>query len=114
MGNKKIDNVIGIDLGGTNVRAAVINTQGEYLVGEETEIEAARGPKFGLEKINSQVARLIDKFSEPVRGIGVGSTGPLDREKGTIQNPFTLPGWENVSIVNSLQDNFGVPVTAGK
>ena len=111
MGKKYSETVIGIDLGGTNVRAALINADGEYLGGKSVEIEASKGPAFGLEKIRSLVSEVKAESTGPVRAIGIGSTGPLDREKGAIQNPYTLPGWEDVSIVKFLQGHFQVPVT---
>ncbi len=45
--------------------------------------------------------------------LGVGSTGPLDRQWGCIQNPYILPGWEDVDIVIPLREGFGVPVALG-
>jgi len=44
-----------------------------------------------------------------LRGIGIGSTGPLDVNKGILLNPETIPGWVNVPIVPWIEDRFGVP-----
>lgn len=108
-----MDNVIvGIDLGGTIVRAGAFDSQGKMLVVRETPIEAARGPELGLRKIQGLIEAVLEE-SEPkhLLGIGVGSTGPIDRVHGTINNPFTLPTWENVPIIQWLEDAFHVPVT---
>jgi glucokinase len=43
-------------------------------------------------------------------GIGIGASGPVDRALGAIQNPHTLPTWENVDVVTPLSSRFGVPV----
>ncbi|MRR31154.1 ROK family protein, partial [bacterium] len=43
--------VIGIDLGGTNVRVGAVTLQGELLTAREAPIEAARGPQLGLTRI---------------------------------------------------------------
>ncbi|PKO12472.1 MAG: glucokinase [Chloroflexi bacterium HGW-Chloroflexi-10] len=101
---------IGIDLGGTNVRVASITGSGHILKKRETAIEAARGPQAGLEKISTLISKVIGQTEMPIKAIGIGSTGPLDRERGCIQNPYTLPGWEDVDIVRRLQMQFGVPV----
>jgi glucokinase len=50
------------------------------------------------------------KTDHPALALGIGSTGPLDRQRGCIQNPYTLPGWENVDIVTPLRRRFGIPV----
>ena len=102
---------IGIDLGGTNVRAGAFNPQGELIYSTETPIEAARGPQVGLETIYALLENVLKETQQPVLAIGIGSTGPLDRERGCIQNPFTLPGWEDVDIVSPLVQKYGVTVT---
>jgi glucokinase len=104
--------IIGIDLGGTTVRAGAFDSQGKLLVVHETPIEAARGPEFGLKKIQGLIEQVSAECGTKLLvGIGVGSTGPLDPIQGIINNPFTLPTWENVPIVEWLQKSFHVPVT---
>jgi glucokinase len=102
--------LLGIDLGGTNVRAGAITQEGDLLCWRDTSIEAARGPEIGLGTIMDLVVQVADEVNRPILAIGVGSTGPLDRERGCIQNPYTLPGWEDVDIVTPLRERFGVPV----
>lgn len=48
-----------------------------------------------------------------VIGIGVGSVGPIDRERGVIERPlhFAAPGWANVPICELLQERTGFPAT---
>lgn len=103
--------VVGVDIGGTNVRAAAFDFSGQMLSHLQVPIEAAQGPEVGLERITN----LVDEVRRahpgyPLAGIGIGSTGPLDREKGTIENPYTLPTWESVAIVPALSRAFGVPI----
>ena len=111
--------VIGIDLGGTNVRVAGVLPKGgsgvnraRILASMDRPIEAAQGPQAGLEKIASLIEGVKAAVSgRPLAGIGIGSTGPINRERGAIQNPYTLPGWEDVDIVQALAGRFDVPVT---
>lgn len=104
--------VIGIDLGGTNVRAGVLTRDGHLLHVASTPIEAARGPQAGLERINDLIEQVLHATGDfTLQAIGIGSTGPIDRERGAIQNPYTLPTWEDVDIVHPLAGHFGVPVT---
>jgi glucokinase len=42
--------------------------------------------------------------------VGIGATGPINRESGRIQNPFTLPTWDDVPVVDVLRAELGVPV----
>jgi len=104
------DIVVGIDLGGTYVRAGTLDTQGNLISFAEAPIEASRGPREGVQRIQNlieMVLRQVGLFD--LKGIGVGSTGPVDRERGAIQNPYTLPTWEDVDILTPLKEHFGVP-----
>jgi len=104
--------IVGIDLGGTIVRAGTFDSQGKLLIVHETPIEAARGPELGLKKIQEFIEQVLtESGTKSLIGIGIGSTGPLDPIRGIINNPFTLPTWDNVAIVEWMQKSFSVPVT---
>jgi glucokinase len=104
--------IVGVDLGGTIVRAGAFDSGGKLLVMRETPIEAARGPELGLRKIQGLIEQVLaESERKTLVGIGIGSTGPLDPVQGTINNPFTLPTWENVPIIGWMRDVFHVPVT---
>jgi glucokinase len=107
----KNDIFIGIDLGGTNVRAGAVTADGELLACQDTPIEAHLGPQIGVEKIAGLITRVAEQVGGRVQAIGIGSTGPIDRDLGAIQNPYTLPTWENVDIVRLLRERFHVPAT---
>lgn len=105
-----MEGVIGVDLGGTHVRAGVLDRQGKVLSWAEAPIEARRGPEAGVKRINGVIRQALSGAGGVrLLGIGIGSTGPLDREKGAIQNPWTLPTWEYVDIISPLERSFGVP-----
>lgn len=111
-----MDIVIGIDIGGTLVRVGVVDTFGKLLGLREAPIEASRGPQVGLERIAGLVEELlgdqaIAQVAGPLelRGIGIGCTGPVDPLTGIVDNPYTLPTWENVPLTTWLDGRFGVP-----
>lgn len=104
--------VVGIDLGGTIVRAGAFDAQGKMCVVRETPIEAARGPEPGLRKMQGLVEQVwAESGAHRLAGIGIGSTGPVDPIRGVINNPFTLPTWENVRVIEWMEKAFRVPVT---
>ncbi len=108
----KKDIVVGIDLGGTHVRAGAFDAAGDLLAMRETPIEAQRGAQAGLQRIEQLVEQVWrESGAEWLAGIGIGCTGPVDVALGVINNPYTLPGWENVPIVSRLQERFSAPVT---
>jgi glucokinase len=102
--------VIGIDIGGTMVRAGAVARDGHILSIGETTILASEGPQAGMKRITALVESIVNQNDARLLGIGIGCTGPLDLTRGAIQNPYTLPGWEDVPITGPLQDHFSVPV----
>jgi glucokinase len=44
-----------------------------------------------------------------IRAVGIGCGGPLDVERGVVQGPPNLPGWDDVAIVAQAEKAFGVP-----
>jgi glucokinase len=106
------DLLIGIDLGGTNLRVGTITPHGELLEVISEPIEAAQGPQAGIDKTSRMIEALLHRSSKhTLLGIGIGATGPVIRERGTIQNPYTLPTWEDVDIVTPIRERFSVPVS---
>jgi glucokinase len=103
--------VIGVDLGGTILRAGAFDAQGKMLAVRETPIEAARGPESGLRKMQGLIEQVWDQSGAgTLFGIGIGSTGPVDPVRGIINNPFTLPTWENVKLFDWMEKAFHVPI----
>jgi glucokinase len=105
------EGLLGIDLGGTNVRVGVMDREGRVLAWNQVPIEARRGPQAGLERIFQLIEDTLQQI-KPIHllGIGIGSTGPVDRKLGAIQNPYTLPTWENVDVVSPISQRYSVPV----
>ncbi|MCL4561443.1 MAG: ROK family protein [Chloroflexi bacterium] len=104
--------VAGVDIGGTNVRVGVLDLEGKMLGWSEAPIQAERGPEEGLGRIAQLIERTLNQAGQAeLAGIGIGASGTVDRQLGAIQNPYTLPTWENVDIVSQLRGRFGVPAT---
>ena len=75
-----------VDLGGTNVRVGLGDDQGRILAKLTEETEKKKGPGG----ISEQIARMIHSIqpeAEGTQGIGIGSTGPLDPDKGGLMKP---------------------------
>lgn len=106
----KIGVFAGIDIGGTNISIALVSFAGSIIRKKTIETLATEGPKSGISRIKNSIRELISHENKELIAIGIGCTGPVDRESGKIKNPYTLPSWEEFSITKSLQEDFGVPV----
>lgn len=99
---------IGVDLGGTNVRAAKVDEQGHLLqvVKEATEID--KGVDHVIHKIISMIES-IDGYKE-CEGIGMGVPGPVDTKNGKMMLASFLPGFEGYPLVKHFREHFKMPV----
>jgi glucokinase len=105
--------IVGVDIGGMSVVAAVVAAaDGQLLSRESMPTEAERGPEDGTRRVGDLIARVTAEAGmtvEQALGIGIGCTGPIDSVRGRIQNPYTLPTWDDVPLVDSLVERFGKP-----
>jgi glucokinase len=62
-----------------------------------------------LSRLASNVTRLMPADAK-LLGLGIGASGPVDRDQGVINNPDTLPGFTGIKLVAGLQRHLGVPV----
>ena len=104
--------VIGVDLGGTKISVALSNLNGEIISKETVMTNAREGEIAVLNRIIKSVEKVIKDVSanyEEIKGIGIGSPGPLDTKKGTIIYTPNLP-FKNFNLVNPINEKFKVPV----
>ncbi|NJP38346.1 ROK family protein [Alkalicoccus luteus] len=87
---------IGIDIGGTSIRAASVDESGHV-----TTFEQIRTP-FDPEEAVRWIAQTIDGW-ESGSTIGVAAPGPLQAEKGLFLDPPNLPGWHGFPFKEKLE-----------
>ena len=98
--------VIGVDLGGTNVRAGV-SSHGK-IVQQRAENFNSKGSQ---EQTLTQLKQLIRSLMTPtISGIGLGVPSVVDVEAGIVYNVTNIPSWERVPLKEILEDEFRLPV----
>ncbi len=105
---------IGCDLGGTNLRAALVNVESGEVLGQISAPTLAReGHQAVMQRMADLIARLIraaDTTSQAVGGIGIGVPGVLDLEKGETLFLPNLPGtWPHVPLGDTIAELTGLP-----
>jgi glucokinase len=105
--------VIGVDLGGTRIRAARLTPHLDILERVETLTLADTGPDATLNRIKEQIRKVMPQDKSELEGIGISAPGPLNPETGVIYSPPNLDGWHYVPLKAILEEEFGVPVYAG-
>lgn len=103
--------VLGVDLGGTRMRAVLADGYGNILRREDAPTLADGGPESVLARLIDLAAQVQGEAS--LAAIGVGAPGPTDPYRGVVLMGPNLPGWRNVDLRARLGDAFGVPVFVG-
>ena len=114
---KKHEYAIGIDLGGTNVKYALIDSKGVFHFDgilpsmAEVSAEAVIGQ---LAEAVSQVKKVAALNGIDLKGAGIGTPGIVD-ETGRIVvgGAENIRGWENIALAGRLEEISGLPVRMG-
>ena len=108
------DRILAIDLGGTQIRAALADPRGTLLARAATLTHAEEGPEAVIARIIACAEEVLgDVDRTRVMGVGVGAPGPIDPWTGVLYNPPNLPGWKAVPLAERLAAALGLPVQAG-
>jgi len=103
-------NAIGaIDIGGTKIAVGMVNEDGRVLSRTEAPSGIAETYSEGLKLIVSMLRQTAHSVGVSFKGIGIGSTGPVDPFAGCFGDVDFLPGWKDKSIVADLMREFDVP-----
>jgi glucokinase len=103
--------ILGIDLGGTKVEAAIFDGEGKILGRHRTKTEAWRSEEEVFERIAGVAAQAITNSQiEPyqVAALGIGTPGPLDPQTGYIIETANLP-FKNFPLGPRLSERFNCP-----
>jgi glucokinase len=97
---------IGVDLGGTNLRAAIVR-DGVVVRKQSEPCKAKRPEKEVINQLKSMIASLM---VPGVESIGVGVPSVVDVEKGIVYNVANIPAWKEVHLKTILEEAFQLPV----
>jgi len=103
--------LVGVDLGGTQIRAALASADGVMKSRVATLTLAEEGPEAVLERICDQIEQA--KAGQQIAAIGLGAPGPTDPYEGVVLVAPNMPGWHNIPLRQLLARRFGVPVFIG-
>jgi len=110
--------VVGVDLGGTNIVAGAMPEDGSREIAMRTEPTRA---DQGAEAVVDRIARMIETViadtiaetgakRDDFAGVGIGSPGPLDRERGIVIVTPNL-GWRNFPLRDEVANRVGLPAS---
>ncbi|MEJ8737561.1 ROK family protein [Erysipelotrichaceae bacterium HCN-30851] len=98
---------IGVDLGGTNVRVAKVDENGNILQLVKQPTEVDKGREYVVEKIISMIESI--EGYEDCAGIGMGVPGPVDTKNKVMILSTNLPGFKGFEFAKIISDHFKKP-----
>ena len=105
-------NAIGVDLGGTFVKLALVSEQGDFLFEEKRSIGESASKEKILETIKEGIQFVLNKANEDklsVVGIGIGTPGVVDNGI-VVGGANNLNGWKNLNLASIYSTAFHLPV----
>lgn len=103
-----------VDIGGTKIQVGIVDDRGTLLA--EDCVPTGCGSQSAEEAMQKVLMILFEQCKkigiqpEELQGIGVACSGPVNLENGSVENPYTLPGWMGFPIVEYLSVHSGLPV----
>ncbi|MFM7205185.1 MAG: ROK family protein [Planctomycetaceae bacterium] len=104
----------GVDLGGTNIKAALVDDRGRVVAFHTEPTHVSRGPEDGALRMGRAVHALAAAAgiaTHDIARVGLGSPGPLDIPRGLIIRAGNLPGWDNFPLRDRVAAHAGRAVT---
>jgi len=96
-----------VDIGGTKIAVGAVDDNGKVLARAETPTDG-NNYSAGLDAMVRMLQEIASKHDVQFRGIGIGSTGPVDPILGEFGDVDFLPGWRGKKLVPDLEDAFHV------
>ncbi|MFN0054546.1 MAG: ROK family protein [Planctomycetales bacterium] len=103
---------VGIDVGGTNIKAGVVNDTGHPLSHVSVPTAATEGPAAGIERMARAAEQAIAEAGVAkagIRGVGLATPGTMDIPNGMLLDPPNLPGWNDFPIRDAVAVRLRLP-----
>lgn len=108
-----IDAWLGVDLGGTNCRLALVSGAGELLESRRFPTRVDLGPEDLIIRLSQALRELAETASGrglTLGGIGMASAGVIDRPAGVVRTSPNLPRFRDVALGPDLERATGFRV----
>ena len=107
----------GIDLGGTKIQAAIVDSAGKVLGEARRPTPTGGGPRGVAEEMAAALREAAEQAgaeTTALEGVGVGSPGDADEKTGVVSSARNLPDWEgSFPLAETLKEALGTEVRVG-
>lgn len=102
--------LMGVDLGGTNLKVALLSLNGE--IKKKISVMTKQGKQAVLRQIVESIEELLKKArvkKSAVLGLGIGTPGLVDSVHGIVYGLTNIRGWRGVALKKYVERNVGFP-----
>ena len=103
---------IGVDIGGTNIKIALVDFEGKIVYSNTIPTRAELGYEAGVNNIKQAIKDLQQETganNSSIEAIGFGLPGQIDYKEGVVKNLPNIPGWINIPLSKMIEEEFNIP-----
>ncbi len=103
---------IGVDVGGTNVKIALVSDKGKIIYSNSIPTRAEMGYEHTINSMKDAIRDLLKETKmkpSDIEGVGFGFPGQIDCKKGIVRLAPNIPGWVDIPIASIMEKEFGIP-----
>src|SRR4051812_11364486 len=102
--NGDAEYTIGLDVGGTRIKAGAVTRDGRVIHGAVMPTQAHEGPERIVAAAAQYVRAAEGELGRAARAVGLGLSGAVDPELGPVLLPGKFRGLEGFPIVSRLRE----------
>jgi glucokinase len=101
---------IGIDLGGTTIKGALVHREKGLIDQLAIDTEAGKGLQHTLDRIALAINMTAERaHGAEIAGVGIGAPGVISFDRKSVSNPPNLTGWTKVHLASEITERTGYP-----
>lgn len=98
--------LVGIDIGGTHIRAALLDEERNIIEKLKLENEVEKGPEYNIDRLINKINS--DWKDKEIIGIGAGCPGVINLKEGIITKASNLSSWEGFNVRKYIEEKSGI------
>ncbi|HSW56887.1 MAG TPA: ROK family protein, partial [Dehalococcoidales bacterium] len=101
---------LGVDIGGTKIDTALVDSAGKIVASHYRLLPAEKAVEQAIAGIVESVQICQGESGQKAAALGVGVAGQIDKKQGVVRRSPNLPEWLDVPLKNRLEKTLGLPV----
>ncbi len=101
---------IGVDIGGTYIKAGLVDSDGNIEFNLQDDSNADISPNAVIETTEKLIREILSQHPSQILGIGIGCPGIVNSETGDVMYPPNFANWKIVNLEKEFSTKLSVPI----